>query len=96
MDGTVAPKVQDRKVVFQGKRSERSIKWSSNQELGRRLFPKSIVLGIPKRVNMIFSLQRVVKGLRAGRGNSKSSEHTETFTMGHVEENFEERICEHQ
>lgn len=36
----------------------------------------------------------VVTGLRAGRGNSKSSEPTETFTVGHGEENFEEGISD--
>lgn len=33
-------------------------------------------------------------GLRAGRGNSVSSEHTETFATGHGEEDFAEGICE--
>lgn len=36
----------------------------------------------------------VVTGLRAGRGNNKSSEPTETFTVGHGEENSEEGISD--
>ena len=40
--------------------------------------------------------ESVFMGLRAGRGNSKSSEHTETFTVGHGEEDFTEGICEVQ
>lgn len=40
--------------------------------------------------------ESVVMELRAREGNSKSSEHTELFTMGHGEENFAERIYELQ
>lgn len=65
--------------------------------LGRRLCPKSVVLGIPRRVNMEVQVaESVFMGLRAGRGNSRSSVHTEAFTMGHSEEYFADGICEVQ
>lgn len=38
----------------------------------------------------------VFMGLWGGRGNSKSSEHTEIFTMGHGKEGFVDGICEVQ
>lgn len=64
--------------------------------LGRRLFPESIVLGIPKRGDFQLA-ESVVMELRAFRGNSTSSEHTEAFATGHGEQNFfAERICELQ
>lgn len=65
--------------------------------LGRRLFPESNVLGIPKRGDFQVA-GSVVMELRAFGGNSTGSEkHTEAFATGHGEENFfAERICELQ
>ncbi len=65
--------------------------------LGRRLCPKRVVPQNTKKGEYEVQVaESVFMGLRAGRGNSKSSEHTETFTMGHGEEDFVDGICEVQ
>lgn len=65
-----------------------------NSSLGWRLCPWSVGLGIQNRVDMRFGMHRVFMGLRAGRCNSMSSEHSETFTMGHGEDDFVHGVSE--
>lgn len=77
------------------KRSEKSIQYSSNQQLPwLDIVSERCPQEYKRRVSMRLRLQSVILVDRAGRGNNMSSEPIETCSMGRDEEDCVDRMFE--